>query len=146
MQTFMPYFSFGNIAACLDYKRLGKQRSECKQILRALGVQVGDVPLPEKPSGWMNHPAVRMWRGHELSLCEYAVYMCDEWIKRGYVDNTREQFIKAAENLPSCTDPAWIRDEQLRLSHRSNLIRKLPEHYGPMWPDVPNDLPYVWPV
>jgi alpha-tubulin suppressor-like RCC1 family protein len=30
-------------------------------------------------------------------------------------------------------------------SHRSNLIRKMPEHYGPIWPDVPDDLPYYWP-
>jgi hypothetical protein len=29
---------------------------------------------------------------------------------------------------------------------RSNLLRKLPEHYGILFPDVPNDLPYVWPV
>lgn len=146
MQTFMPYASFFGVAACLDYKRLGKQRVECKQILRALGVQVGDVPLPEKPSGWANHPAVRMWRGHEYTLCEYAIWICDEWIKRGYQDNLMRQFQDARTTVVPSLDPDWMYGEELTLSHRSNLIRKLPEHYGPMWPDVPDDLPYVWPV
>ena len=39
----------------------------------------------------------------------------------------------------------WLTDD-LILSHRSNLIRKAPEHYAPLWPDVPDNLPYVWPV
>lgn len=36
MQTFLPYPDFAQSAACLDNKRLGKQRVECLQILRAL--------------------------------------------------------------------------------------------------------------
>jgi hypothetical protein len=30
-------------------------------------------------------------------------------------------------------------------SHRSALVRKDPGHYRPLFPDVPDDLPYVWP-
>lgn len=41
--------------------------------------------------------------------------------------------------------PTGQRDE-FCLSHRSNLIRKMPDYYGPMWLDVPDDLPYVRPV
>lgn len=53
MQTFLPYKSFAESAACLDNKRLGKQRVEVLQILKAL----------HNPSyGWQNHPAVKMCR------------------------------------------------------------------------------------
>lgn len=41
--------------------------------------------------------------------------------------------------------PPWLTDE-FCLSHRSNLIRKDPNHYRPLWPDVPDNLPYIWPV
>ncbi len=42
--------------------------------------------------------------------------------------------------------PPWLGDEALHLSHRSALVRKDPDHYRPQFPDVPDDLPYVWPV
>src|SRR3712207_7307101 len=32
------------------------------------------------------------------------------------------------------------------LSHRSALVRKDPARYRPLFPEVPDDLPYVWPV
>ena len=31
-------------------------------------------------------------------------------------------------------------------SHQSSLVRKDATHYGPLFPEVPDDLPYVWPV
>lgn len=78
------------------------------------------------------------------------MYMCDEWIKRGYKDTLRPYFVEQfnrllLKNESSWLDPTWLTNE-FCLSHRSNLIRKMPEHYGPMWPDVPDNLPYVWPV
>jgi len=42
--------------------------------------------------------------------------------------------------------PPWLGDEELHRSHRSALVRKDPAHYRPLFPDVPDDLPYVWPV
>ena len=42
--------------------------------------------------------------------------------------------------------PPWLGDESLHRSHRSALLRKDPGWYGPRFPDVPDDLPYVWPV
>ena len=30
-------------------------------------------------------------------------------------------------------------------SHQAALVRKLPEHYRRLFPDVPDDLPYIWP-
>ena len=36
MQTFLPHRSFSKSAETLDYRRLGKQRVEAKQILEAI--------------------------------------------------------------------------------------------------------------
>ena len=40
----------------------------------------------------------------------------------------------------------WLGDQDFHRSHQSSPLRKDPEHYGPMFPGVPEDLPYVWPV
>ena len=134
MQTFLPYKDFAKSAQCLDRQRLGKQRVEAKQIYLA---------LTNPNYGWKNHPAVRMWRGYEKSLARYGECICIEWIDRGYKDTLLYWF---QDRLSfSSPDPKWLSNEDFHLSHRSNLIHKLPSHYGPLWPDVPNDLPYIWP-
>jgi hypothetical protein len=75
MQTFLPYPNAWASARCLDNKRLGKQRVECKQILLALGIDVGEHRgNPE--SRWRHHPAVRMWRSHELYLADLVRTAC----------------------------------------------------------------------
>ena len=61
MQTFLPYKSFRKTALCLDNKRLGKQRVETLQILRAL------TGYYNQSGAWLNHPAVKMWRGYEAN-------------------------------------------------------------------------------
>lgn len=86
-----------------------------------------------------------MRRGHELWLALYGETLCREWIYRGYKDNLLGYFERATLYLDWTPDIPWDTDE-FCFSHRSNLIRKMPEYYGPMWPDVPDDLPYVWPV
>lgn len=55
MQTFLPYSDFRRTARVLDVRRLGKQRVETLQILRALTFD---------DYGWRNHPAVTMWVGY----------------------------------------------------------------------------------
>ena len=42
--------------------------------------------------------------------------------------------------------PPWLGREELHRSHRSKLVAKSPEYYAPLFPDVPDDLDYVWPV
>lgn len=137
MQTFIPYGSdFTANAKVLDRQRLGKQRVEGLQILRTL-TGVG--------KGWENHPIVKMWRGYEYSLGMYTIAMCDEWISKGYKDTCRDQIISIMEafDMPMVT-PLWLEDAEIKISHKSNLIRKMPEHYGLLWAGVPNDLPYKW--
>ena len=43
------------------------------------------------------------------------------------------------------TLPPWLGDLEFHRSHQSSLVRKDPAFYGPVFGDVPNDLPYVWP-
>lgn len=143
MQTFLPHSNFLQSAACLDRQRLGKQRVECKQILLALGVPVGaNTP---RGSAWRNHPATRMWKGYEGSLATYGWIVCMEWRDRGYRDTLAPQFLEATTGR-SIAPPPWIDNESFHASHRSNLLRKLPEWYGQFGWGEPNDLPYVWPV
>lgn len=137
MQTFLPEQTFSESAAALDRQRLGKQRVECIQLLKALA---GDS------RAWANHPACRMWRGHEQALAAYGVTVCDEWTARGYKDTCREKIVALANKCGGSSDlPPWY-DAAFIRAHRSNLIRKLPEYYAAKWPDVPADLPYIWPI
>ena len=142
MQTFVPHGPlFSETARTLDMKRLGKQRVEVYQIIRA---------LTGEQKGWRHHPAVKMWDGYELALTLYGIVMCDEWVKRGYKDSLKPKLTmylkKFMDDQQTVDFPRWLWDSDVIKSHRSNLIRKYADHYGPMWPDTPNDLPYVWPV
>lgn len=144
MQTFVPYRSFCQSARVLDWQRLGKQRVEAKQILQCL--ESG------RTTGWRNHPAVKMWQGWENSLARYGLAMCNEWKRRGYRDTLTEFFL---DRYDPVQDALLLEDNSFvphfithdfMLSHQSNLIRKAPDHYRPIFgPDVPDDLPYVWP-
>lgn len=148
MQTFLPYPSFAESVQCLDYRRLGKQRVEAKQVLQSLGIAIGG-PLPEKPSSWRNHPASKMWLGCEKSLIRYSIQVCEEWRNRGYRDSLLPQFVAALELLNYAdfddSDPWWLGSRNFHAAHRSNLLRKLPEHYSKFGWTEPSDLPYVWP-
>ena len=142
MQTFLPFPGLDRSARCLDRARLGKQRVEVVQLLRALAGET---------KGWSSHPAAIMWRGHEVALCRYGVAVCDEWTRRGYLDTRLPVIVDLSDRFPG-TDapPPWLGDAAFHLAHRSNLRRKDPGHYsperlGPAW-DVPDDLPYLWPV
>jgi len=135
MITFLPYQNFDQCAACLDRQRLGKQRVEVLQILRTLN---GTTP------GWRQHPAVRMWHGYTEALVEYGVAICDEWIRRGYKDTCRARIVAFSWGDEVVTPP-WL-TRRMCLGYRSNLLRKMPEHYRQFWPTLRDDLPYYWPT
>ncbi|QLD10347.1 MSMEG_6728 family protein [Microbacterium oleivorans] len=141
MQTFLPYPSFSESAAVLDTARLGKQRVETLQLLRA-----NTVP----DYGWRHHPAAKMWRGYLPALVSYGLAMTDAWTAAGRADTVREQLLTFAPGVDGVPQaaldmPPWLGDEALHLSHRSNLVRKDPEFYRPHFGGIPDDLPYVWP-
>ena len=77
MQTFLPYPDFAASARVLDQARLGKQRVETLQALRAL-------VIPDY--GWRQHPAIRMWMGYVPALTVYGLAMVSEWVSRGHAD------------------------------------------------------------
>lgn len=131
MQTFLPYSDFTLTAKCLDNKRLGKQRVEAYQILKT---------LRGESKGWANHPAVKMWRGYESALALYMNACITEWIARGYKNTMKIEAVSEPVAFPP-----WLGDDSFHRSHQSNLVRKNAEHYSPKFPQVPNDLPYVWP-
>lgn len=146
MQTFLPYPDFDACAACLDVKRLGKQRVECMQIILALS---GDE---EKPTAWRCHPASQMWRHHIRALADYTFAMCKHWRSLGYNDIVErdvrarlEWVISHATYYQIPGKPSWLGDDRLHASHRSNLLRKDPVFYGKFnWRENAT-LEYFWP-
>ena len=135
MQTFLPYASFAHSARVLDDRRLGRQRAE---VLTLLGTLAGVT------TGWRRHPAVAMWRGHEDALVLYGLLVTREWRRRGFKDTCYEK-IAAFGRSRHPRAPPWLGNPAFHRSHQSALVRKDPARYGPHFPGVPPDLPYVWP-
>jgi hypothetical protein len=134
MQTFLPYRNFARSAACLDNRRLGKQRVEAMQILNILA---------GKTSAWKHHPAVLMWAGHEKALRQYLRTVILEWKRRGFRNGIR---IPAERRLLPHEIPPWLGTRRFHFSHRSHLLRKDPQHYGKMGWKVDLSAPCYWPV
>lgn len=150
VQTFLPYPGFERSARTLDRKRLGKQRVEVIQIVRA-------ITWPTY--AWKSHPATLMWKGHEEALGRYGLTMCDVWVEQGFGDTCAATIagdlagfgVTAIRTEAALIDagamPPWLGDEQLHLSHRSSLFAKDPAFYREKFgDDVLEGMPYVWPV
>lgn len=142
MQTFLPYPSYAESAKTLDLRRLGKQRLEVFQILQALTHTEG---------GWRSHPASQAWRHNIVALRRYLRVVVDEWTGRGYHDGIWQDVAQRWSHMQRGAlydqlvgDPWWLGLPAYHAAHRSNLVRKKAEHYGPLF-DEPAGLPYVWP-
>jgi len=132
MQTFLPSRDFTEVSRILDWRRHNKQITECKQIVSA---------LEGTSQGWKNHPAVLMWRGCEPLLKKYHDVLLEQWYLKGY-GGTRRPYNDTSQG----SVPPWWNDERLFSSHRGNLLRKDPIHYGKFgWSESP-DMPYFWPT
>ncbi|ONI76259.1 cytoplasmic protein [Actinosynnema sp. ALI-1.44] len=149
MQTFLPFADFRATAAVLDARRLGKQRVETIQVLRALTV-VG--------YGWRHHPAASMWAGYEEALTRYGLDICAQWCAAGRQDTCAATLLNDLRHTVGLVDvrgqealgaadelPPWLGNPAFHASHQSALVRKDPVHYRPHFPGIPDDLPYVWP-
>ena len=136
MQTFLPYADLDLSVECLDNKRLGKQRVEALQIHNI-------VSGKRTSGGWLNHPAVVMWRGYPDALALYHTTWIDAWVARGF-RNTM-QHIPLPDGV--ITMPPWFGDEVFHQSHRSNLLRKDSSYYAEQFElGLSPDLPYYWPM
>lgn len=161
MQTFVPIATtdFAQIAKVLDNKRLNKQALEGWQILMVLW-ELDPAGEHRTPRGWVNHPATKMWRGHEFTLYQYIIAMTNEWVARGF--NTTIG-VKASATLMSAYEhglfnyvqqkPYWMADqhmfESMASSHRLALLTKDYEHYSQFgWAEdagvAPETYEYVW--
>ena len=132
MQTFLPYQSYRKTFKTLDYRRLGNQRVEAKQILNVLLDRT-------ETKGWRNHPITRMWEGYEPALQLYHNMCIEEWVNRGYNNNME------LENITEMiVDPNWLGNKRFHSSHRANLLRKDLEYYSQFgWMENPIN-PYAW--
>ena len=146
MQTFVPYPSFDESARVLDTGRLGKQRIETMQILRALSFPT---------YGWQRHPVVGMWRGYVPALTAYGLAVTDAWLDRGHADTVRPHIREFAPEVDGRSQeslaaagllPPWVGDPAVHESHRSRLIAKDPAFYGSAFPGTREGLDYVWPA
>lgn len=165
MQTFIPVTdNFEAMAKVLDNKRLNKQALEGWQILMVL-TKLNPDGTPRTVKGWANHPAVKMWQGHEGMLLEYIYQMVKEWKARGYKstigDKAKEtyefaQLLGIVDNSDIIAYPKWMADSELyelvASSHRRALLNKhyawysqfnwaedngyRPESYAYVWPDT----------
>lgn len=169
MQTFLPLPTYAESAAVLDNKRLGKQRVENLQIVKAIltGPRIterhaamydgGDARIG-KSTPWFNHPAAAMWRKNWASLLCYHEACVTEWTKRGFSDSTydkmRQLVVDMGERVPSDTGqaPPFIGDDKFHSSHRAILLDKDAEYYGRNgWSEtraekVDGSYPYFWPT
>jgi hypothetical protein len=161
MQTFLPIATtnFLQIAETLDNKRLNKQALEGWQIMLTL-LELDPAGNHRTPKGWVNHPAVKMWRGHETLLTNYVVAMTVEWVNRGYKTTVAGKALqtlalgielKRTSNEPS--EPLWMADkskfEQIASSHRLALLTKEYEWYSQFgWAEdtgtAPSTYEYIW--
>lgn len=150
MQTFLPYPGFADSASVLDARRLGKQRVETIQVLRALTVA---------GYGWRHHPAAAMWAGYEEALVSYGLEVCRMWCAAGNADTCAETLVadlteaigqrrvRPQDELATAGElPPWLGEEAFHRSHQAALVRKDPGHYRRYFPDVSDDLPYMWPA
>lgn len=130
------------ICETLDRKRLNKQKVEANQILKAsLGLT----------KGWVNHPAVLMWKGYSNALKYYFNEITKACIRRGFKNNmplyefTEEQlnnieyqsiqdYLQNGIPIEASQDkiifPWWFQWKPLIYSHQASLLRKFPEYYS----------------
>ena len=140
MQTFLPYESFEQSAKVLDNKRLNKQIVECYQILKA---------ITDSTYGWQSHPIVKMWEGYPTSLLIYAFSMYKERKNRtgkehqSYI-NMEDYYYSNNLKYVETISPVWLGNEKFHDSHKSNLLRKDKSYYSQYFPNIQDNLPYLW--
>jgi hypothetical protein len=161
MQTFLPYSDFLLSAKVLDKKRCWKQVVEAKQIIDTLiGLQNPEIKelnitLQRKQFPWMNHPAVKMWKGHIPELKFYFNGFLISAIKNHKINTKYEPYLNWKEFIPrglihdpiTLEMPWWLGNEDFHRAMRARLIEKDRNFYLPFFPNDEgfNDGKYLWP-
>lgn len=164
MQTFLPLPDFQESARVLDRVRLGNQRVEALQMLRAL--RQGEFCLYDRidreylygeslenigngrvvrVTPRFRHSTTRMWIGYEVALILYTVAVCNEWIGRGYKDTCLGKALDYVKYFNNTAMPDWFGDPRVHSSHRAALLAKNEDWYSKFnWPEIPK-INYFWP-
>lgn len=127
MQTFVPYANVVLSAASLDNKRLLKQLLEGRQVYQIIAEN-------RTTGGWVNHPAVKMWRNYDMGLYSYLVAIRNECEKTGISFQKNWDAIRTIHKNnwnrgSKVVMPPWWKDDRVHLSHRQNLYLKDKELY-----------------
>lgn len=135
METFLPYDDFQDSALHLDKQRCWKQVVEASQIITVLERGSG---------GWVNHPAVQMWKGYEGALQLYFNTFCLVALQIHHINTKfRPKFVPEPHIMPW-----WLGNENFHRAMRARLIVKNRDYYLPFWPKDEgfNNGKYFWPV
>ena len=133
MQTFLAYADYLESMRCLDKSRLGNQ--------------VWREGITLIRGGWKNHPASKMWRGHEYHLGLYLLAGIQVLSERGKeYPQVKEKIEFEMSKFKNTGAPKWMGNIEFHRSHQSNLLRKDPVHYSKYFSGVPDNLPYIWPT
>lgn len=94
---------------------------------------------------------VSMWRGYPGGVWVYFLQACQELERRGADRKYYRELVQYGNVVSSGMDlrpvmPRWFGYRAVHLSHASTLIRERPTHYARCWPEVPLDMPMLWPV
>lgn len=136
MQTFLPYSDFKKCSEILDWRRLGKQRSEARIILDGL--------LGKYKRGYRNHPCSKMWVDFPVALAQYMNCMIQEWKSRGF-NNT--MILSDLPDKEVVVYPPWLGNNKYHSAYRSILLAKDYEYYSTFgWTEIPNLTIWPYPV
>jgi len=131
MQSFICDYSYDlkKSARLLDGKRLFKMLLENYQIL--------DILVNNKKNPWRNHPTVKQWISHEVTLFRYITSIWRECQNRDIAKNSQiynkawvilNEFKKKQSNWPNYIrnyqNPAWWGRPDIISGMRSNLKKK----------------------
>jgi hypothetical protein len=140
MMTYLPLANVTLSVQSLHDSDLSLQIIEAGRALRQCSVKK-----------YSSFDIVAMWRGYEGGLYHYFLQCCREAQRRDLLDVMR--FLRAGHALVVGAGwharpplmPRWYGSRRIHQSHASTLIRLRPDHYAHHWPDVPLDMPVLWP-
>ncbi|UAJ16145.1 hypothetical protein SEA_TINYMINY_54 [Microbacterium phage TinyMiny] len=146
MMTWMTRKSLLDSAEDLALPQLALARRESEALFNEM---VFGEPDPEHGSA--PAPLVGMWSGYEAALAAYSVGCAAILVAHGVTDSHRALAVaNTVKDMRANGDPMtfemppWTQDIDVLMSHRSNLMRRWPEHYR--FPRNPVDMPYLWPI
>ena len=145
--------------AVLDNRRIGKQRVEALQLIKAIELRAkakqydpNDIAAYFKDKGlrrpgWISHVCTLMWEDHLEALKLYMNCAIKEWCTRKNKDGrpTKNTMKLVHVDTSKITRlPPFIGDDEFHAVHRSNLIYKDAEYYGQaLWTEEPCT-GYIW--